>query len=120
MQWTYGVSFNVPEDTISLVQLSCDGIPESHVEIKGDEIKLDSRGFAIFHGQIVPVSKETTPWVYSETPMQTECGVVVSREGKPDFSQRISVNLRYSGETSAQPQSDTAPESEKKSESDRP
>ena len=104
LQWTYVILLNPPLSAISSLKLSCDGIPESNVLVQGDDIKPGEMGAAVFHGPIVPMSKETTPWVYADTPTHTVCSAVISRAGKPDFVRQIS--MTFGGKASAQSQSD--------------
>lgn len=93
VRWVYGFQFAVTQSDISHVKFSCEGLPGTNVTVKGDDLKMDQQGKALVYGEALPVSRNTTAWLYDAGSTDTICSVMVSRPGKQELVERAPVSF---------------------------
>lgn len=93
MRWQYGLQLAVDPKTISEVKFSCAPIPGTLFSAKGEELRVLKNGAAMVQGPVLPISTESTPWLFESSTTSTVCRAIVSRTGQPDTIVQAPVNF---------------------------
>ncbi len=93
IKWSYGIQFAIDPKTINQVSLTCAPIAGSTFVVQAADIKSGPNGVVFMEGETLPVSTETTPWLFEPNTTSTVCKAVVSREGMPDATVRAPVSF---------------------------
>jgi hypothetical protein len=93
IKWQYGFQFKIDPNSVSNVKLSCPPIPGTTMVVTGSDLKVPPNGIAIWEGETLSVSKETTPWLFMPTTTSAVCEAVISRIGMDDAIVRAPVNF---------------------------
>jgi hypothetical protein len=86
MRWQYGLRLGFDPKTISEIKFSCEPIPGTTFTAIGAELKILKNGVVSADGPVVPISKESTPWLFENSTTSARCRAVISRPDKADAS----------------------------------
>jgi len=92
-KWLYGFQFNVDPASITGVKLSCSPIPGTTFSIDEDSLNINSNGRAYWYGQALPVSPESTAWLFDSSTTKALCEAKISRSNNPDSIERAPVTF---------------------------
>lgn len=82
VSWAYGFQFTSASPSFDQVKLSCDPIPGSTFTIDGSDISLNANRVAFWNGEPLPLSKETTPWLYDGKTTQANCIAIFEKSNQ--------------------------------------
>jgi len=88
-----GFRFSIDPKTVSAVKISCAPIPGSEFTVPGSSIAARSDGSAMFEGPTLPLTRESTPWLFEQTTTTATCEAIVVRTGMPDAIERTPVTF---------------------------
>lgn len=77
--WTYGFQFNSASPSYDQIKFSCEPIPGSTFTIDGSGLTLNADRVAYWDGEPLPLSKETTPWLYDDKTTQADCVAIFEK-----------------------------------------
>lgn len=93
IKWSYGIQFAIDPQTIKKITLTCAPIPGTTFVVSAPHINAESSGVVFMEGETMPVSKETTPWLFESNTTSAVCEAVVSRPEMPDTTVRAPVKF---------------------------
>jgi len=86
MKWRYGFSFSVDPASVTGARLSCASIPGTKLTIKKKDLNISNESLAFWDSLIIPVSKNSTPWLYTSSTTESVCRAVISVKNSPDMT----------------------------------
>jgi hypothetical protein len=97
LRWQYGLQLSVDPKTISEIKFSCKPIPGTTFSAKGSDIRVWKNGTVVAEGPVLPITQESTPWLFENSTTSALCKAVISRAGQPESVVQAPVNFPASG-----------------------